>query len=148
MYRFLRAAYRPSGCGRQQEKRKAQYSLAHLRRYQCLRIRLLRQQGCAHPQCRQSGCPRHTIHERMVGGPAKFGRTLIAHYGLLLLDLRNGCPSGFIRHPGKHLLPAMAARSRILLHQQQQDTLQLHHGQQKLLGRMYERSLLQQPEAW
>ena len=28
------------------------------------------------------------------------------------------------------------------------DTLQFHHGQQKLLGRMYERSLLQQPEAW
>ena len=62
-----------------------------------------------YPQCRQSGCPRHTIHERKVGGPAKFGRTLIAHYGLLLLDLRNGCPSGSIRHPGKHLLPAMAA---------------------------------------
>ena len=40
---------------------------------------------------------------------AQFGRTLIAHYGLLLLDLRNGCPSGSIRHPGKHLLPAMAA---------------------------------------
>ena len=28
---------------------------------------------------------------------------------VLLLDLRNGCPSGSIRHPGKHLLPAMAA---------------------------------------
>ena len=57
------------------------------------------------PQCRQSGCPRHTIHERMVGGPAKFGR--IAHRSLRVatLDLRNGCPSGSIRHPGKHLFP-------------------------------------------
>ena len=46
-----------------------------------------------------------------------------------------------------HLLSTEITRSRILLYKQQQDTLQLHHGQQKLLGRMYERSLLQQPEA-
>ena len=78
--------------------------------------------------------------------PAKFGRTLIAHYGLLLLDLRNGCPSGSIRHPA-NIFFRMAASKPDITAPQQQDTLQLHHGQQKLLGRMYERSLLQQPEA-
>ena len=47
---------------------------------------------------------------------AKFCCTLVTYHRLLLLKLRNGCPSGSIRHSGKHILPSMATGSRILLH--------------------------------
>ena len=52
----------------------------------------------------------------MVSGSAKFCCTLVTYHRLLLLKLRNGCPSGSIRHSGKHILPSMATGSRILLH--------------------------------
>ena len=51
----------------------------------------------------------HTPNADSLAAHGKLCCTLVAYYGLLLLDLRHGCPSCFIRYSGKHLLPAMAA---------------------------------------
>lgn len=48
MYRLLRIVFRTYR-GSRQKKREAKYSLAHLWRYQCIRIRLLRQQRGTYP---------------------------------------------------------------------------------------------------